>query len=192
VLRPGLASPSMLHRFRHEAHLLGRLRHPGIVPIFDAGTTEIDGRRQPYLVMDDIEGQTLTAFAAERTLDDAARLRLIAAVCDAIEHAHQKGVIHRDLKPANILVDTDRDEPQPKILDFGIARTIEDDRFLTTMRTDVGQVLGTLAYMSPEQIAADPDALDTRSDVYAIGVIAYELLAGRLPLDLARRPLPDA
>ncbi|MCH7882548.1 MAG: protein kinase [Proteobacteria bacterium] len=117
--------------------------------------------------------------ASHLSLDDARRrLELMMAVCDAVQHAHQKGVIHRDLNPANILVN---EAGQPKVLDFGVARAIDPDLQMTTLRTNVGQLIGTLPYMSPEQVAGDSEDLDTRSDVYALGVILYELLAGRPP-----------
>ena len=112
----------------------------------------------------------------------------MADVCDAVHHAHQKGVIHRDLKPANILVDR---AGQPKILDFGVARMTDSDLQITTIRTGVGQLIGTLPYMSPEQISADPANLDTRSDVYALGVVLYELLAERLPYDVHNKSIPE-
>ena len=115
-------------------------------------------------------------------LNTRQRLELMIEVCDAVQHAHQRGIIHRDLKPGNILVD---ETGQPKILDFGLARVTDSDAE-ATRQTDMGQLLGTLAYMSPEQVTADPLALDTRSDVYALGVILYELLAGKMPYTLSR------
>src|SRR5437588_2593365 len=129
------------------------------------------------------QGQRLTTYADARHLDVRQRLELIAQVCDAVHHAHQRGLIHRDLKPGNILVD---ESGQPKILDFGVARVTDRDSQATS-QTDVGQLIGTLAYMSPEQVLADPLELDIRSDVYALGVILYELLAGRLPYNLSNK-----
>lgn len=195
IVRPGLMSRSLLRRFEHEAHVLGRLRHPGIAQIYDAGTDEAAGAPQPYFAMEFVHGPPLTAFAADRTLDTRRRLELLAKVCDAVEHAHQKGVIHRDLKPGNILVeerDAESMAPQPKILDFGVARAIDADIQATTFQTDVGQLIGTIAYMSPEQLSGDPSLIDTRSDVYALGVIGYELLSGAPPFDVRGKTIPDA
>ncbi|MFQ5415107.1 MAG: tetratricopeptide repeat protein, partial [Phycisphaerae bacterium] len=195
VLKQTLDSPSMRRRFEFEVEVLGQLQHPGIAQIFDAGTTADTGDErlghtpQPFFAMELVDGAPLTDYADARGLDTNARLRLIAKVCDAVHHAHQKGVIHRDLKPANILVD---DAGQPKILDFGIARATGADIQATTHHTDVGQIIGTLPYMSPEQVAGDPAELDLRSDVYALGVVTYEMLAGRLPYDLGRKTVPEA
>src|SRR5262249_10846025 len=122
-------------------------------------------------------------YVAKHQLHTRERLILFARICDAVEHAHQRGLIHRDLKPGNILVD---ETGQPKILDFGVARLVDTDA-QTSRQTDLGQLVGTLAYMSPEQVLADPVELDTRSDVYALGVILYELLAGRLPYTIGNK-----
>src|SRR5262245_53689799 len=173
VLRPGLVSPALLRRFAHEVHILGRLHHPGIAQIYEAGVAE-DG--QPFFALEFIRGLRLDEYARRHALDLAARLDLLARVCDAVQHAHDQGVIHRDLKPANILVD---ETGQPKVLDFGVARATDPDVPITADRTRTGQLIGTLSYMSPEQVAADPAALDQRSDVYSLGVILYELLVGR-------------
>ncbi len=189
VMRAAIVSAQMLRRFEHELQALGRLQHPGIARVYDAGTVHDErGQSQPYFAMELIRGTTLTDYANQKELRTKARLDLVARICDAIEHAHQNGVIHRDLKPANILVD---ESGQPKILDFGVARATDSDMQRTTLHTDVGEILGTLPYMSPEQVSGDPTALDTRSDVYTLGVIAYELLAGRLPLDLSTRSLDE-
>jgi WD40 repeat protein/predicted Ser/Thr protein kinase len=178
VIRPGLVTPELVKRFRHEAEILARLQHPGIAQIHEAGVAD-DGR--PFFAMEFIRGMPLDRYAHGRRLDVPARLELLARVCDAVQHAHDTGVIHRDLKPRNILVD---ETGQPTVLDFGIARVTDPDLLLTANETRTGQLLGTLNYMSPEQIAADSSGLDARSDVYTLGVILYELLAHRLPYQL--------
>jgi len=210
VIKSIAASRSTLQRFEHEAHVLGMLQHPGIAQIFEAGTAEMKlagisaAGIHPYFAMEYVDGQTITKHAEHRRLGTRQRLELFMKVCEAVQHAHQKGVIHRDLKPANILVIDDAaggDSKhrsgntalgQPKILDFGVARLTDSDIQVTTIQTDAGQLVGTLQYMSPEQIAADPDGLDTRSDVYALGVILYELLTGRPPYDLRKMMVHDA
>jgi WD40 repeat protein/predicted Ser/Thr protein kinase len=186
VIRPGLVSPALLKRFTHEAQILGRLHHPGIAQIYEAGVAE-DG--QPFFALELIRGEALDANVRRHALDPAARLGLLARVCDAVQHAHEHGVIHRDLKPGNILVE---ESGQPKVLDFGVARATDADLLTSTGHTRTGQLVGTLSYMSPEQVAADPGAVDQRSDVYALGVILFELLAGRLPYLLEHLPLPEA
>ncbi len=189
VIRPGVATPKLLRRFQHEAQILGRLQHPGVAHIYEAGVADTGQGMQPFFAMELIEGRPLLDYIKHNHLDARKRFALLASICDAVEHAHQKGVIHRDLKPANILVNS---SGQPKVLDFGVARATDSDVQLTTMQTDVGQLIGTLAYMSPEQVAADPLALDTRSDVYALGVLAYEVLVSRLPYDIGNRMIHEA
>ena len=188
VIKPGFATPERLWRFEHESRALGRLQHPGIAQIYEAGTADAGFGRQPYFAMELIRGQSLLAYADSHRLNTHQRLALTAKICDAVQHAHQRGLIHRDLKPGNIVVD---ETGQPKILDFGVARVTESDA-QATRQTDVGQIVGTLAYMSPEQVLADPQEVDTRSDVYSLGVILYELLSGRLPYDISRRKLHEA
>jgi tetratricopeptide (TPR) repeat protein/predicted Ser/Thr protein kinase len=188
VIRAGAESRDMLKRFEHEGQVLGWLQHPGIAQIFEAGTADTQQGLQPFFAMEFIHGSPLTRYATAEKLALAQRLELIAKVCDAVHHAHQKGVIHRDLKPGNILID---DSGQPKVLDFGVARVTDADIRTTTLQTDVGQLVGTLAYMSPEQVAGDSRQLDTRSDVYALGVILYELLAGRVPFDASQQTIPQ-
>jgi formylglycine-generating enzyme required for sulfatase activity/predicted Ser/Thr protein kinase len=189
VLRPDVISRQSMRRFEHEAQVLARLQHPGIGHVYEAGRHDAGLGAQPFFVMELVEGPPLTEFASSRGLDTHERLELFIKVCRAVEHAHGKGVIHRDLKPANILVSA---EGEPKVLDFGVARLTDSDVRTTTLRTDVGQVIGTVAYMSPEQVSGDTEALDRRSDVYALGVVLYELLAGSLPLDLRQRSIPEA
>jgi WD40 repeat protein len=183
VIRPDLVAPPLLKRFAKEAQILGRLHHPGIASVYEAGLAE-GGR--PFFALELIDGLPLDAYARLHSLTAAARLELLVWVCDAVQHAHEHGVIHRDLKPGNILVD---EAGQPKVLDFGVAHATDADLQTTTGRTESGQLLGTLSYMSPEQVAGDPAALDQRSDVYTLGVILFELLAGRLPYDLEHLPL---
>ncbi len=173
VIRSGLLVPSPLKRFAQEVEILGRLRHPGIAQIYDAGMTD-DG--QPYFAMEMIRGLPLDDYARLRSLTHSARLDLVARVSDAVQHAHDQGVIHRDLKPANILVE---ESGQPKVLDFGIARLTDADKLTMSGLTETGQLLGTPHYMSPEQVAGGATAVDHRADVYALGVILFELLAHR-------------
>jgi eukaryotic-like serine/threonine-protein kinase len=191
VLHAGATSEAMARRLRREAQLLGRLQHPGIATIFDAGALEstFNGltRRTPYFAMEFIEGRTLDRFAREENLKPRAIVALITRICEALQYAHERGVIHRDLKPGNILVAGSG----PKILDFGVARLVEGDEG-QSLETQAGQLVGTLAYMSPEQADGDALSLDVRCDVYALGVILYELLAGRRPHDLSNLRVMDA
>ena len=189
LIRPGFASAKMLRRFEVEAEILGRLSHPGIAQVYDAGVAQTPHGEQPFFAMELIDGVPLTRYAEQKNLATRERLDLMARVADAVEHAHQKGVIHRDLKPSNILVDA---SGQPKVLDFGVARVTDGDIQATTMRTDVGALIGTIAYMSPEQASGDPAALDMRSDVYALGVVGYQLLCGRLPYEVGHKLIHEA
>jgi tetratricopeptide (TPR) repeat protein/predicted Ser/Thr protein kinase len=181
VIRPGLASAQMLRRFDRESQALARLHHVGIAQIFEAGTAETVYGSQPYFAMEFIQGTPLRLYADAHHLGTRERLDIMSKICAAVEHAHQNGIIHRDLKPGNILVD---ETGQPKILDFGVARLTDCDPQVTK-ETEIGQPVGTLAYMSPEQVLGDPAQLDSRSDVYALGVVIYELLAQRLPYDVS-------
>ncbi|MFQ5502459.1 MAG: protein kinase [Phycisphaerae bacterium] len=187
VIRSGFASHELLRRFEHEAQVLGRLRHPGIARIYEAGIHTEGDISQPFIAMEPIVGPSLSEYVKNESPDVRTILRLFALICDAVQHAHQHGVIHRDLKPGNILVERTDEIAQPKILDFGIARITDTDTLLTTRQTQAGQLIGTLRYMSPEQAAGDPADIDTRSDVYALGVILYEMLARRLPYEVDKR-----
>jgi tetratricopeptide (TPR) repeat protein len=190
VVRGGLGSPKLQRRFELEAELLGRLQHPGIAQVYDAGTADVGGGDvQPYFAMELIRGTTLLEYAEAKNLSPRERLALVARICDAVQHAHERGIIHRDLKPSNILVD---ETGQPKILDFGVARATDADVRLTTVESQFGELIGTLAYMSPEQVQSEPGEIDGRSDVYALGVVTYELLTGRLPYVLRDRMLLEA
>ncbi|MCG8408672.1 MAG: serine/threonine-protein kinase [Phycisphaerales bacterium] len=221
IIRPLYASEQMLRRFELEAEVLGRLQHPGIAQIYEAGTADTGRGPQPFFAMEFIRGQTLLKYTTEKQLGIRQRFELVARICDAVHHAHQKGVIHRDLKPSNILVvDEGAEGPrdrgiqgrpssvsssvprplgpsnpssvQPKILDFGVARATDGDIQRTTLETEVGQLIGTLPYMSPEQVSGDSRMLDTRSDVYSLGVILYELSAGRVPYEVRNHSIPEA
>ncbi len=182
-------TPATIRRFEVEREVLARLQHPGIAQIYEAGTHETDAGARPFFAMELVPDATSLSDHAERHgLSIDARLALFVQVCDALQHAHEKGVIHRDLKPGNILVGTDG---RVKVLDFGVARVIDAER-RATLQTDIGQLVGTLPYMSPEQAAGDPGATDTRSDVYCLGVVLYELLTGRLPHDVSGKPPLEA
>lgn len=194
ALRSGLASVQLLQRLVREAEILGRLHHPGIAQIYEAGVVETGDDSpgsldQTYLVMEYVDGLSLTAHARTAGLDVRHRVELIARLCDAVQHAHTKGVIHRDLKPGNVLVTA---SGEVKVLDFGIARATVESLVAGATFTTHGQILGTLGYMSPEQLDGDGAQIDAGSDVYALGVMLYELLAGRLPFDLAGRSLTEA
>ncbi len=194
LMRPGLTSASLPRRFEHEAQILARLQHPGIAQIYGFGRLRTPLGVQPYFAMEYVRGLPLLDHVREGSLSRPARLALFIRICDAVQHAHAKGVIHRDLKPSNILI-TDTQSAtgaQPKVLDFGVARVTEPDLQLTTLGTSHGEVVGTLPYMSPEQLRGDPNEIDTRSDVYSLGVILYQLLAGHLPLDLSGKTIAQA
>jgi eukaryotic-like serine/threonine-protein kinase len=188
VIRPGLATPERLRRFRHESQALGRLQHPGIAQIYEASTADTGFGPQPYFAMELVRGEPLDRYVETHPLGTREKLALMARICEAVQHAHQRGLIHRDLKPGNILID---ETGQPKILDFGVARLTEAEAQLT-VQTEVGQIVGTLAYMSPEQVQGEPQGIDTRSDVYSLGVILYELLTGQLPYNVSGRQIHEA
>lgn len=186
TLRPGFASLGMLRRFRSEAEFLGQLQHPNIAQIYEAGVSGDDSPDQPYFVMELIEGETLGVYLKHRSLTVREKWSLLLKVCDAVHHAHQRGVIHRDLKPGNVLVTVDG---EPKVVDFGIARAATADPGRTHVTGD-GQVVGTPSYMAPE-LLLDGQA-SVSSEIYAIGVIAYEMFTGRLPVDLSSAPIARA
>ena len=157
--------------------------HPNIAKVLDAGATE-SGR--PYFVMELVKGCPITQFCDEQQLDTESRLKLFQKVCHAVQHAHQKGIIHRDLKPSNVLVAMYDDQPVPKVIDFGVAKATGEELTEKTMFTRFGQIIGTLEYMSPEQAQFNNLDIDTRSDIYSLGAILYELLAGEPPFDRER------
>lgn len=176
-------------RFHREIQILSQVRNPGIAQIYDAGTETIGHVSIPYFVMEYIEGSPLTTYVRENVLSANQRLSLLIKICRSVEYAHKMGIIHRDLKPANILITKDG---QPKILDFGVARVTESDMQVTTLQTNIGQLVGTIPYMSPEQACGNPLDLDHRTDIYSLGVMGYELLTGKLPHDLHHYPIPEA
>lgn len=189
VIKPHMASPRILERFRFETQVLAKLTHPGIAQIYDAGTMQTPEGEQPYFAMELVRGRPLIEYAKLRNLTFRERLLLVQRIAEAVHYAHTRGVVHRDLKPVNILVTEDG---SPKILDFGVARSIGGDLDLSAERTAVGQLVGTLPYMSPEQVGGDPDELDARSDVYSLGIVMYELLSGGLPYELEKKVLQEA
>lgn len=186
VLRHEFVASVVQRRFEIEAELLGHLQHPGIAQIYAAHPG--DASTPPYIAMELVNGSPLTEFADSRRLSLQERVELVARACDAVQHAHQRGVIHRDLKPGNILVN---EEGQPKVLDFGVARAMGAQISLTTIETQTGQLVGTLPYMSPEQVEAAPGTIDTRTDIHALGVILFRVLTGRLPFGHDDPPLPE-
>ncbi|MEQ8763657.1 MAG: protein kinase [Planctomycetota bacterium] len=177
LIRPGLDSKQILARFEAERQALALMNHPNIAQVFDAGTE--DGR--PYFVMEYIPGIPITEYCDTHRLKTADRIDLFLKVCDAVQHAHQKGIIHRDLKPTNILVTPGTDVPVPKIIDFGVAKDLDHRLSAQTLFTMTGQLVGTPEYMAPEQSGPGSRDIDTRADVYSLGVLLYELLVGKLP-----------
>jgi len=190
LMGKGVVSASSLKRFEFEAQILARLKHAGIAQIYEAGNYDDGSGSVPWFAMEYIgNAKPITEYARDLKLGTRQRLHLFRQACEAIAHGHQRGVIHRDLKPGNILVDG---SGHVKVIDFGVARTTDSDMAVATMQTDVGQLIGTLQYMSPEQFDADPHDLDIRSDVYALGVVLYELLTDQLPYDLRKKPIHEA
>lgn len=194
LLGSGFTSDAILRRFARESRVLGRLQHPGIAQIYEAGVASSPTGSRPFFSMELVEGMPLDRHADAAGLSQRDRLELLGKVCDAVGHANDAGVLHRDLKPANILVVRTEGERvgQPKVLDFGIARITDPQFETTTIETQAGEIIGTLAYMSPEQVSGTGAELDARCDVYALGAIAYELLTGERPLDLSGLPIPEA
>ena len=183
IVKPGMDSQEVLARFEAERQALALMDHPNIARVLDAGTT--DGGL-PYFVMELVKGIPITAYCDEKRLSPKERLELFLPICQAVQHAHQKGIIHRDLKPSNILVTQYDNRPVPKVIDFGLAKAIGLRLTEQTMHTQYGQIVGTLDYMSPEQASFNQLDVDTRSDIYSLGVVLYELLAGETPFDKKR------
>ncbi|MCB1560127.1 MAG: serine/threonine protein kinase, partial [Xanthomonadales bacterium] len=173
-------------QLQREHQALARLQHPGIVPLLDAGVLE-DGT--PYLAMPLVEGERIDRWCAQQALSVNGIVTLFRQVCDAVAYAHRRRIIHRDLKPGNILVNQDG---KPKVIDFGVARAVEEDGPTRTRMTCAGELVGTLQYMSPEQCTENADAIDIRSDVYSLGLVLFELLTGERPYELSQTPLVEA
>ena len=191
LIKPGMDSRAVLQRFEQERQALALMDHPNIAKVLDGGITP---NGQPFFVMEMVDGLPLTKFCDEAKLTPKERLELFVPICQAVQHAHQKGIIHRDLKPANILVTSIDGKPVPKVIDFGVAKATAGKLTDESMATQIGAVLGTLDYMSPEQAGLSGEDIDTRSDIYSLGVILYELLTGLRPIEVARlkkSTLPD-
>lgn len=188
IVRSASFSPELRQRFDYEAQVLARLQHPNIAQLYEADTRPEGASVCAYLAMELVRGVPIDEYVENNKLNLQPRVELLLRVCDAVEYAHRMGVMHRDLKPANILV---QEDGQPKILDFGVARAIERDERLCTVLTHAGEVIGTLPYMSPEQVDGNQSP-DTRADVYALGVLLYKLLTGKLPVNVSNCGIAEA
>ena len=183
LIKTGMDSRAVLARFEQERQALAMMDHPNIARVLDGGMTPTG---QPFFVMELVNGLPLTKFCDEARLTPSERLELFVPICQAVQHAHQKGIVHRDLKPANILVTLIDGKPVPKVIDFGVAKATAGKLTDESMSTQFGAVVGTLEYMSPEQAGFSGVDIDTRADIYSLGVILYELLTGLRPIDAKR------
>ena len=180
VIKLGMDTRQVIARFEAERQALAMMNHPNIAKALDAGATE-SGR--PYFVMELVHGEAVTTFCDKHKLSIRQRLKIFVRICQAVQHAHQKGIIHRDLKPSNVMVTMQEDRPLPKVIDFGVAKATQQQLTEKTLFTQHGHFIGTPAYMSPEQASLTGFDIDTRSDIYSLGVVLYELLTGKTPFD---------
>src|SRR5687767_3862956 len=180
VIKAGMDTAQVVARFEAERQALALMDHPAIARVFDAGATP-QGR--PYFVMEYVRGESITGYVARHKLSIPDRINLFVQICEGVQHAHQKGIIHRDLKPSNILVTLQDGAPVPKVIDFGVAKAIRGRLSNAIITTDLEQMIGTPLYMSPEQAHMSGEDIDTRSDIYSLGVLLFELLTGRTPYD---------
>jgi serine/threonine protein kinase len=188
LIKWGMDTKAVVARFEAERQALALMNHPNVAKVFDAGATE-QGR--PYFVMELVKGESITKYCDRQRLTTKERLQLFMQVCEGVQHAHQKGIIHRDVKPSNILVQVEGDKPVPKIIDFGVAKATEQRLTERTVFTEFGQLIGTPEYMSPEQAEMTAQDIDTRTDVYSVGVLLYRLLVGALPFERLREEAFD-
>src|SRR5262249_55441578 len=188
LVKAGMESREVVARFESERQALALMNHFAIAKVLDAGSTP---HAAPYFVMEYVAGSPITTYCDEHKLNTRERLELFIQVCDGVQHAHHKAIIHRDLKPSNILITEVDGRPSPKIIDFGVAKALTQTLTADAMLTRVGTLIGTPEYMSPEQADSSGEDIDTRTDVYSLGVVFYELVAGAPPLDFKKAALHD-